>query len=62
MSLGIKGKILKAVHSLYTDVQCVVKVNDYVTPLIDAPQWVKQGCKLSPTLFALYINDLASDI
>ena len=26
MSLGIKGKILKAVQSLYTEVQCVVKV------------------------------------
>ena len=28
-SLGIKGKILKAVQSLYNEVQCVVKVNDY---------------------------------
>ena len=31
--LGIKGKILKAVQSLYTEVQCVVKDNDYLTPL-----------------------------
>ena len=62
MSLGIKGKILKAVQSLYTEVQCVVKVNDYVTPFFDVSHGVKQGCKLSPTLFSLYINDLANDI
>ena len=62
MSLGITGKILKAIQSLYTEVQCVVKVNDYLTPFIDVPQGVKQGCKLSPTLFSLYINDLANEI
>ena len=62
MSLGIKGKILKAVQSLYTEVQSVVKVNDCVTPFFDVSHGVKQGCKLSPTLFSLYINDLANDI
>ena len=62
MSLGIKGKILKAVQSLYTEVQCVVKVNDYVTPFFDVSHGVKQGCKLSLTLFSIYINDLANDI
>lgn len=62
ISLGIKGKVLKAVQSLYTDVQCVVKVNNYVTPSLRVPQGVKQGCKLSPTLFSLYINDLAAEI
>ena len=62
MSLGIKAKILKAVQSLYTEVQCVVKVNYYVTPFFDVSHGVKQGCKLSPTLFSLYINDLANDI
>ena len=62
ISLGVKGKILNAVQSLYTEVQCVVKVNDYLTPIIDVSQGVKQGCKLSPTLFSLYINDLAIEI
>ena len=62
ISLGVKGKILNAVQSLYTEVQCVVKVNDYLTPTIDVSQGVKQGCKLSPTLFSLYINDLAIEI
>ena len=62
MSVGIKGKILKALQSFYTNVQCAVKINDYFTPLIAVSQGVKQGCKLSPTLFSLYINDLASDI
>ena len=62
ISVGIKGKILKAVQSLYTDVQCAVKVNDYLSPLFKVSQGVKQGCKLSPTLFTLYINDLANEI
>ena len=42
-SLGITGKILKAVQSLYAEVQCVVKVNDYLTPFIYVTQGVKQG-------------------
>lgn len=62
ISLGINGKILKAVQSLYEDVKCAVKVNEYLTPFIDVQQGVKQGCKLSPTLFSLYINDLAKEI
>ncbi|MCG8113538.1 MAG: reverse transcriptase family protein [Candidatus Thiodiazotropha taylori] len=62
MSLGINGKILKAVQSLYENVNCVVKINDHSTPFIDVHQGVKEGCKLSPTLFSLYVNDLAQEI
>lgn len=62
MSLGIKGKILTAVQSLYNDVKCAVKVNEHLTPFINVHQGVKQGCKISPTLFSLYINDLANEI
>ena len=53
---------LSVVQSLYTDVQCAVKVNDYLSPLFKVSQGVKQGCILSPTLFSLYINDLANEI
>ena len=64
ISVGIKGKILNAVQSLYTNVQCqcAVKVNDYLSPLFKVSQGVKQKGKLSPTLFSLYINDLANEI
>ena len=62
MSLGIRGKILRAVQSLSTELECVVKVNDYAAPFFDASHVVKQGCKLYPTLFSFYINDLANDI
>ena len=60
ISFGIDGKILKAVQSLYEN--CAIRINDHLTPFIEVRQGVKQGCKLSPTLFALYINDLASEI
>ena len=62
LSVGINGKILKAIQSFCTDVQCAVKVNGYVTLFLRVPQGVKQGCKLSQTLFSSYINDLASEI
>ena len=61
-SLGLSGKILHGIQSLYTDVKCAVNVNTYVTSFLDVNLGFKQGCKLSPTLFALYINDLAEDI
>ena len=34
----------------------------YLTPFIDGQQGVKQECKLSPTLFSLYINYLVKEI
>ena len=45
-----------AVKSLYNNVKCAVKVNDVIIPFLDVTFGVKQGCRLSPTLFAIYIN------
>ena len=62
MALGVSGKFLDAAKSLYSDMECSVKVNDRLTPFFPVTKGVKQGCKISPTLFAAYINDLATDI
>ena len=54
LKLGIKGKIYHTVESLYNNVRCAVKVSDVITPFLNVNLGVKQGCRLSPTLFALY--------
>ena len=62
MSIGITGRILDAIQSLYTDIQCTVKVNDFFSAWFPVSNGLKQGCKMSPTLFSVYINDLAQEI
>ena len=59
---GVSGKIYSSIKSMYEEVQCSVRVNNNMTDPFYVKQGVKQGCPLSPTLFSLYINDLAEDI
>ena len=47
---------------LYKKVSCAVDVNDSLTDWFDVESGVKQGCILSPTLFAMYIDDLVHNI
>ena len=55
MCIGIKGKFLNAVQSLYINLSCTVKVNNLLNGLVQCNtiiQGVKQGCVIiSPTLF-----------
>lgn len=62
LRLGINGKMFNAIKSLYNDVQCVLRLNNMFTTGFDVNLGVKQGCNLSPTLFSIYINNLAEDI
>ena len=62
MKIGINGRILDAIQSLYVNVQCTVKVNDLFLPWFPVSNGVKQGCKISPTIFSVYINALAQKI
>ena len=60
--MGVNGRIYNAISSLYSNPRSRVILNDYETEYFDCPIGVKQGDCLSPTLFAIFINDLASEI
>ena len=46
----------------YKDTVSTVKINDYITKYVDILYGVKQDDNLSPTLFNLFINNLASQM
>ena len=60
--LGIRDRMYRAISSLYKNPQSRVLLNDYCTDYFYCPIGVKQGDCLSPTLFSIYINDLAIKI
>ena len=59
---GLSSNFLLAVKALYEDVVCSVNVNNTLTDWFSVNSGVKQGCILSPTLFAMYIDDLVQEI
>ena len=56
--LGVNGKMLNSVKSLYEHVQCTVRVNGCYSDWFDVHAGLKQGCVLSPFLFNAFVNDL----
>ena len=61
-SMGFGGRFLSSLKSLYTDdcVDCMV--NGRLTRPIFLRRGLRQGCSLSPMLFALYISEVGLDI
>ena len=59
---NIDGKIYKSIKALYTNTLACVRVNDRFSGWFLTNSGVRQGESLSPTLFALFINDLAKEI
>ena len=58
IKMGISGRFLASLQSLYKNVKCTVLVNGLQTDWFDVNCGLKQGCILSPMLFNLFINDL----
>lgn len=59
---GVKGKLLQSIQSVYKAVKSCVRCNNENTNVFDCPVGLRQGCKLSPILFCLFINELDSFI
>ena len=55
---GIKGKLLDLIKSMYEKVKSCVRSDDGLTKLFAYKRGLRQGCLLSPLLFALFLNDL----
>ena len=58
VTYGIKGNFLNVISSLYVQVKSCVRGNDSLTNIFPCNRGVRQGCLLSPVLFALYLNEL----
>ena len=61
MCIGIKGKFLNAVQSLYNILSCSVRINTFEANWFTVTQGVKECCVFSPTLFSIHVNDLAME-
>ncbi len=56
---GIGGKIYDLIKNMYNQNKFAVKIGQQRTDYFSQERGVRQGCCLSPTLFNIYINELA---
>ena len=59
---GMTGKMWRVLRSIYDNVESSVLVNDSQTRFFNVDTGLRQGCLLSPILFALYVNGLAEEL
>ena len=52
----------RAISAMYKSPRARVILNEFSTEYFDCPLGVKQGDTISPTLFSIFINDLAAEI
>ena len=54
---GIHGCILQVLRSMYSTLKASVRTNSFVTEWFECIVGTRQGCMLSPFLFAMYVNE-----
>ena len=60
--LGFGGDFLRTLQSIYTGDSVVTEVNGLSTRPVYLRRGLRQGCSLSPLLFAIYIAEMGKDI
>ncbi|CAG2196515.1 unnamed protein product [Mytilus edulis] len=60
--LGVSSKMIKALRSLYNNVQSCIKLNGLLSDWFPVNTGLKQGCIISPLLFNFFINDLIDEV
>ena len=61
IKLGVRGKILNIIKSMYETVKSKVKYQNQLSEEFDCYLGVRQGESLSPFLFSMYLNDIEND-
>jgi hypothetical protein len=59
---GVKGKMWRVLRSIYETVESCVRVSGKCTDWFPVNTGVRQGCILSPLLYALFINGLIKEL
>ena len=59
---GIDGKFLRVCQNLYCDVGARVRVGKVFSERYTIEEGLRQGCILSPSLFCLFLMDLADEL
>jgi hypothetical protein len=59
-SCGVGGKTYDIIKSMYTGNTSSIKIGKKRTEFFNQGRGLRQGCNLSPALFNIYINELAT--
>ena len=62
LAKGISGTFYKILSTLYAKVKSCARAKDGLSNFFSCSRGVRQGCVLSPMLFALFLNDLNAAI